>query len=108
MSWFDSFLNKVEFIRPYYVAPLFVTISMVLSSVFAPITGDSLTHKFTKPEDKTYTGETMEIDRDYVIVISEEASAAEKNAAMKLQQYLSEISGHELSIISDVSEENPK
>ena len=71
MSWFDSFLNKVEFIRPYYVAPLFVTISMVLSSVFAPFTGDSLTHKFTKPEDKTYTGETMEIDRDYVIVVSE-------------------------------------
>ena len=108
MSWFDSFLNKVEFIRPYYVAPLFVTISMVLSSVFAPITGDSLTHKFTKPEDKTYTGETMEIDGDYVIVISEKASAAEKNAAMKLQQYLSEISGHKLSIISDTAEENPK
>lgn len=108
MKWFDEFLNKVEFIRPQYMMPFFVALSIALSSLFAPLSNDTLTHKFTKPEEKKYTGETMEITDDYVIVISENASAMEKNSAEKLQKYLEEISGISLEIVKDTAASQSK
>ena len=104
MKWFDEFLAKVEFIRPQYMLPLFVSLSLAVSSLLAPLSGETLTHSFSKPEEKVYTGETMEITEDYVIVISENASEMEKNSANKLQQYLNEISGITLDIVNDTAD----
>ncbi len=108
MNWFDSFLNKVEFIRPQYMMPLFVAVSVALSSLLTPLSKDTLTHRFVKPEEQAFTGETMEITEDYVIVISENASAVEKNSAEKLQGYLEEISGISLEIVNDTAASQEK
>ena len=102
---FMDFLNKVEFIRTYHMIPFFVAISLALSSLFTPLSGDELTHRFAKPEEKDFKGETMEITEDYVIVIGKDATVAEINSANKLQQYLCEISGKELQIVTDEAEE---
>lgn len=104
MSWFDSFLSKVEFIRPCYMIPFLISVSFGISSLLTPFAGDTLTHKFEKPEEKVYSGETMEITDDYVIVIGENASASEKNAAEKLSRYLNQISGISLEIVTDKEE----
>lgn len=108
MEWFNNFLNKVEFIRPRYMVPFFVTLSVFLSSILAPLSGETLTHKFTKPEPPSYTGETMEITPDYVIVISKDASPAERNAADKLNQYFEKMSGISLEVVTDETEETSK
>ncbi|MBE6783192.1 MAG: DUF4838 domain-containing protein [Ruminococcaceae bacterium] len=108
MNWFNNFLNKVEFIRPCYMIPFLVSVSMSISAILSPLSGDTLTHKFTKPEEKVYEGATIEITSDYVIVIGKDASASEKNAARKLKQYLYEISGIELEIVDDSTEEAEK
>ncbi len=108
MSWFDSFLAAVEFIRPRYIIPFFISVSMFFSSLFAPLASEPLVHKFTRPEEEAYTGETMEITDDYSIIVGEKASESEKNAAAKLQQYLNEISGISLEIKADTVEETQK
>lgn len=108
MEWFNNFLNKVEFIRPRYMVPFFVTVSLVLSNLISPLSGDTLTHEFTKPEENVYTGETMEITPEYVIVVSKDASPSEKNAAAKLNEYFTEMSGVSLSVVTDESEETEK
>lgn len=101
MSWFDEFLAKVEFIRPKYMIPLFASISMVISMLLTPLANEPLMHEFTRPEEEVYIGETMEITSDYVIIVSQNASAADKNAAAKLQEYLEEISSIRLEIKTD-------
>ena len=106
MSWFDNFLSKVEFIRPCYMIPFLLSVSFGISSLLTPFAGDTLTHKFEKPEADVYSGETMEITEDYVIVTGKNASASEKNAADKLRQYLYEISGIELEIVTDSEEKS--
>ncbi len=108
MSWFDTFLDKVEFIRPKYMVPFFLSISVFLSSFLAPLGNEPLVHKFTEPEESVYTGETLEITQDYKIIIGEDASVSEKNAAEKLQMYLNEISGIYLEIANDSTEETEK
>lgn len=108
MNWFDAFLNKVEFVRFTYMVPLFVSVSLAVSSWLVPFSGDTLTHRFTKPEEETFAGESMEITDDYVIVISENATAAEKNAAAKLNSYFSEMSGLSLEIVTDRTAETEK
>lgn len=108
MNWFDAFLNKVEFIRPTYMIPFFVSLSLAISSLLSPLSGDTLTHKFEKPEEVPFAGETMEITEDYVIVISENASLMEKNSAEKLNQYFEEISGLSLEIVTDDVAETEK
>ncbi len=108
MNWFEAFLNKVEFIRPTYMVPLFTSISLAISSLFTPLSGDTLTYRFTEPEEKVLVGETMEITDDYVIVISENATAMEKNSAEKLMQYLCRMSGLSLQIVTDASPETEK
>lgn len=108
MNWFDAFLNKVEFIRPTYMIPFFVSLSLAISSLLSPFSGDTLTHKFEKPEEVPFAGETMEITEDYVIVISENASLMEKNSAEKLNQYFEEISGLSLEIVTDDVAEKEK
>lgn len=108
MNWFEAFLNKVEFIRPTYMVPLFISISIAISTLITPLSGDTLTHEFTKPEQEAFTGETMEITGDYVIVVSENASAMEKNSAQKLNQYFEEMSGLSLEIVTDDTAESSK
>lgn len=108
MEWFNNFLNKVEFIRPRYMVPLFVSISLALSSLLTPLANDNFYYEFTKPEEDVYSGETMEITEDYVIVISENASATEKNAADKLNEYFEKMSGIKLSVVTDATEEASK
>lgn len=108
MDWFNDFLNKVEFIRPRYMAPLFVTLSLFISSLLAPFSSETLVHTFSKPETPVFSGEKLEITSDYVIVISENATLMEKNAANKLSGYLKEISGISLAIVSDTTEETAK
>ncbi len=108
MNWFDAFLNKVEFIRPTYMIPFFVSLSLAISSLLSPLSGDTLTHKFEKPEEVPFAGETMEITEDYVIVISENASLMEKNSAEKLNQYFEEMSGVSLEIVTDDAAETEK
>ncbi|MBE6756675.1 MAG: DUF4838 domain-containing protein [Ruminococcaceae bacterium] len=108
MSWFDKFLNKVEFIRPTYMVPFFVSLSLAISSLLSPLSGDTLTHKFEKPEEVPFAGETMEITEDYVIVISKDASPMEKNSAEKLNQYFEEMSGVSLRIVTDDAAETEK
>ncbi len=105
MSWFDTFLNKIEFIRPKYMVPLFISISMVFSSLLAPLGNEPLVHRFSEPEEEVYSGETLEITPEYKIIIGENASVSEKNAAEKLQKYLNEISGITLEIVTDDAEE---
>ncbi len=108
MSAFDSFLAAVEFIRPKYMVPLFISISMYISSLFSPFFAEPQGHKFTRPEAEVYSGETMEITPDYTIIIGANASASEQNAAEKLQQYLAQISGVNLEIQDDTAEETAK
>ncbi len=108
MSWFDNFLNKVEFIRPTYMIPFFVSLSVAISSLLAPLSGDTLTHKFEKYEETPFDGETMEITEDYVIVISENASLMEKNSAEKLNEYFEQMSGLSLVIVTDDVAETEK
>ncbi len=109
MEWFNNFLNEIDFIRYRYMVPLFVSASIALSSLVSPLAGsEKLFHKFTKPEEEVYTGETLEITQDYVIVISENASASEVNAAEKLKGYFEEMSGISLSIVTDETEETEK
>ena len=104
MSWFDNFLNKVEFIRPCYMIPFILSVSFGLSSLVTPLANDTLTHKFEKPDEIVYQGETLEITEDYVIVIGENATASEENAADKLKQYVEEMSGISLEIVTDSTE----
>lgn len=101
MSFFDRFLMAVEFIRPKYMLPLFTALTMNLSFVFAPFLNDDYFHKFEEPAAPEFTGETMELTPDYTIVVGENASSAESFAAQRLQYYLKEISGVELSIARD-------
>lgn len=108
MKWFDNFLSKVEFIRPCYMIPFFISVSLGISSILTPLSGDKFTHEFKKPDEDVYTGETMEITSDYVIVIGEDASASEKNAAQKLKHYLNEINGIGLEIVNDSTDESAK
>ncbi len=108
MSFFDTFLATVEFIRPQYMIPFFISISMFLSSLFSPFSSEPLAHEFTRPGEDVYSGETMEITPDYSIIIGENASVSEKNAADKLQKYLKEISGINLEIKGDTAEETEK
>ncbi len=109
MEWFNNFLNEIDFIRYRYVVPLFLSLSLALSSLVTPMfSNETLVHKFTKPEEEVYTGETLEITQDYVIVISQNASAAERNAAEKLRGYLEEISGISLSVVTDDTAEVSK
>ncbi len=104
MEWFNNFLNKVEFIRPNYMVPLFVSLSLALSTLFTPLAKDNFYHEFTKPEEKVFSGETMEITSDYVIVISENASPSEKNAANKLNEYFGRICDVTLDVVTDNTE----
>lgn len=104
MDWFNNFLNKVEFIRPCYMMPLFVSLSLTLSTLFTPLAGDNFFREFTKPEKEIYSGETMEITSDYVIVISENASPSEINAANKLNEYFGKICGVTLPVVADNTE----
>lgn len=108
MKWFDNFLSKVEFIRPCYMIPFLISVSLGISSILTPLSGDKFTHEFKKPEEDVYTGKTMEITSDYVIVIGENASASEKNAAQKLKHYLNEINGISLEIVDDSTDESAK
>ncbi len=104
MDWFNNFLNKVEFIRPCYMMPLFVSLSLALSTLLTPLAGDNFFREFTKPEKEIYSGETMEITSDYVIVISENASPSEINAANKLNEYFGKICGVTLPVVADNTE----
>lgn len=109
MEWFNNFLNEIDFIRYRYMVPFFVSVSIALSSLLSPlVSSEALVHRFTKPDEEVYTGETLEITQDYVIVISQNASAAERNAAEKLKGYLEEISGIALSIVIDDTPEASK
>ncbi len=108
MSFFNAFLATVEFIRPKYMVPFFISISMFLSSVFSIFGSEPLAHEFTCPEENIYAGATMEITPDYSIIVGKNASASEKNAAAKLQKYLNEISGISLDIKDDTAEEAEK
>ncbi len=108
MTWFDEFLAKVEFIRPKYMIPLFISLSISISMILSPLADEPLVHEFSEPEEEVYAGETMEVTPDYTIIIGKNASASEKNAAEKLQQYLNEISGITLEIKSDSTEETAK
>ncbi len=108
MDWFNVFLDKVEFIRPTYMVPFFIAISTFISSILTPLSGDNFYHEFKKPEETVYAGETLEITSDYVIVTGENASAAEKNAAQKLKEYLFQINGTDLAIVSDTAAEADK
>ncbi len=108
MDWFNEFLNRVEFIRPTYMVPFFIAISTFISSILTPFSGDTFYHEFTKPEENVYAGETLEITPDYVIVTGENASPSEKNAAQKLKEYLFQINGTDLAIISDITAEASK
>ena len=108
MKWFDNFLSKVEFIRPCYMIPFLISVSLGISSILTPLSGDKFTHEFKKPEEDVYTGKTMEITSDYVIVIGENASASEKNAAQKLKHYLNKINGISLEIADDSTDESAK
>ncbi len=105
MSWFDTFLNAVEFIRPQYMIPFFISLSTFFSSLLTPLGAEPLVHRFSEPEAKVYAGETLEITSDYKIVISTNASPAEKTAAQNLKKYLNEINGTSLEIVSDAAEE---
>ncbi len=112
MEWlsavFNTFLTQIEFIRPKYMIPFFVAISTFLSSVFSIFVSEDFYHEFTKPSESVYVGETLEITPEYVIVIGENASSAEQNAAQKLQYYLNEISGDKLEIVKDNTSEADK
>lgn len=108
MNWFNNFLNKVEFIRPCYMIPFLLSVSMCISSLVTPKVSDATFHEFQKPEEEVYTGETLEITSDYVIVTGENPSASEKNAAEKLRYYLNEISGVDLQIVKDTTEASEK
>ena len=101
MEWFNNFLNKVEFIRPGYMMPLFVSLSLAISTLLTPLAGDNFFCEFTKPEEKVFSGETMEITSDYVIVISENASPSEITAANKLNEYFGKICGVTLPVVTD-------
>lgn len=108
MNFFDKFLDAVEFIRPKYMVPFITALSMSISILLAPLSKDSFYHEFKEPANEAFAGETMEIDSDYVIVIGEQASEAEKYASQKLQQYLKQIAGAELSIVTDAEEPTEK
>ncbi len=49
MSWFDNFLNKVEFIRPCYMIPFLISVSLGISSILTPLSGDK---KYGSKENK--------------------------------------------------------
>lgn len=104
MDWFNNFLNKVEFIRPCYMMPLFVSLSLTLSTLLTPLAGDNFFREFTKPEEEVFSGEAMEITSDYVIVISENASPSEITAANKLNEYFGKICGVTLPVVADNTE----
>ncbi len=105
---FEQFLTKVEFIRPKYMVPFFISISMFISILLTPLVNEPLVHEFTRPEENVYSGETMEITSDYSIIIGKGFSASEKNSAQKLQKYLREISGINLEIKTDDAQEAAK
>ncbi len=105
---FDTFLNKIDFIRFKYMVPFFLTLSIFFSSFLAPLGTEPLVHEFTVPEEDIYVGETLEITQEYKIIIGENASVSEKNAAEKLKKYLKEISGINLEIERDTVEDTEK
>ncbi len=108
MSWFDTFLANIDFIRYRLVRPFFYCISVVITTLLSPFLGENYYYEFKKPEDEVYIGETIEITPDYTIVIGANASAADKNAAERLQYYLDEISGTKLEIVEDTAETSEK
>ncbi len=108
MSWFDTFLANIDFIRFRLAKPFLYCISVLITTVVSPFLGEGYYCEFKKPEDVAYVGETMEITPDYTIVIGADASEADKNAAEKLRYYFDEISGIKLDIVNDTSAESEK
>ncbi len=108
MSWFDSFLLSIDFIRFRAAKPFLYAVTLFITTLLSPFFGESYFYEFKEPEDVPYIGETMEITPDYTIVIGASANEAERNAAEKLKYYLHEISGAELEIVADTVEETEK
>ncbi len=108
MDFFNKFLDKVEYIRPKYMFPLFFSISVALTNLLAPFFPDSYYHEFKKPSECDYSGETLEITSDYKIVVGDDASASDLKAAEILKNYLYEIGATELEIVEDTVAESDK
>ncbi len=108
MSWIETFILSIDFIRYRFAKPFLYCISILITSVLSPFLGETFYYEFKQPEKTQFVGEVMEITDDYNIVVGENSSAADNNAALKLQHYLSEISGITLPIITDFQTETDK
>ncbi len=108
MAQIEAFIEGLDFIRFRFVKPLFYCISVLLTTFLSPFLGEAYYYEFTKPEETVYVGETMEITEEYKIVIGENASSVEKNAAEKLKYYLNEISDINLLVVNDSTAESDK
>ena len=102
MSFFYS-------INPRFIMPFFTMLSVVLTSVFSAfVPSEPQGHIFTPPEKTDAVTEVFEITDDYVIVISENASAAEITAANLLKDTFSTINGTNITIITDKDAQSEK
>ncbi len=108
MEWINTFILSIDFIRYRVIKPIFYCISILITTVISPFLGEGYYYEFKKPEEMPLVGETMEITPDYTIVTGAAASAAERNAAEKLQYYFEEISGIKLEIVADTVAESDK
>ena len=86
MSFFYAF-------NPRYIMPFFTFLILTLTSIFSVfIPVEPQGHIFTPPVEQEMAADVFEINDEYVIVVSENASAAEITAANLLKD--SGIRGH--------------
>ena len=98
----DAIVSFFTAFNPRYIMPFFTFLSVTLTSIFSIfIPAEPQGHIFTPPAEQEIASEVFEITEEYVIVVSENASAAEITAANLLKDTFSVINGTEIRIITD-------
>ncbi len=98
----DAIVAFFTAFNPRFIMPFFTFLSVTLTSIFSMfIPAEPQGHIFTEPAEKEAVTEVFEITDEYVIVVSENASAAEITAANLLRDTFKAINGTEISVITD-------
>ncbi len=59
MSWFETFLTNIDFIRYRFVRPLFYCVSVLIATLLSPFFGENYNYEFKEPDKELYSGESL-------------------------------------------------
>lgn len=105
----DAIVSFFTAFNPRFIMPFFTFLSVTLTSIFSVfIPAEPQGHIFTPPAEAETVTEVFEITDEYVIVISENATAAEITAANLLCDTFKAINGTEIAVVTDSTAEAEK